>query len=77
MNIDYDYASVFQNPEAAQQKITSLAKICPDLALERLYWYPEQVSPLNGWSIIFFKSQKRRLAEQVVARARNAAVPQL
>lgn len=74
MNINYDYTSVFRNPEAARHKFESLAKICPDLALERLYWYPEQVGPLNGWSIFLYKSQKRRLAEQIITKARNAAV---
>lgn len=64
----YSFDQVFQDPEAAEQVFQDLASSSPDLALERLYWHPEQLGRLRGWAFMGIESPKRRRAKQFVLK---------
>jgi SAM-dependent methyltransferase len=60
----YSFDQIFQDPEAAERVFQELASSSPDLALERLYWHPEQIGRLRGWAFLGVESPTRKRAKQ-------------
>lgn len=61
----YKFDQVFEDPETAERAFQNLASSSPDLALERLYWHPDQIGRLRGWAFLGIESPERKRARQV------------